>query len=106
VKPHAFDDIHPVTAMTRFGGKQDGKGRLTLGAVWGRAAMTSEETFPAGWDAERVRRLVAHYDALDEEQHVAEDEAAAGSDSSPIGVPQAKEGLATGENPPAAAPPR
>ena len=34
------------------------------------------EKFPRGWDAERVRRLIAHYDALDEEQQVAEDEAA------------------------------
>ena len=38
--------------------------------------MTSEERFPPGWDAERVRRLIAHYDALDQEQQVAEDEAA------------------------------
>ena len=38
--------------------------------------MTSEEKFPPGWDAERVRRLIAHYDALDQEQQVAEDEAA------------------------------
>ncbi len=38
--------------------------------------MTSEEKFPPGWDAERVRRLIAHYDALDEAEQVAEDEAA------------------------------
>ena len=36
----------------------------------------NEPKFPSGWDAERVRRLIAHYDALDEEQLVAEDEAA------------------------------
>lgn len=36
----------------------------------------NQEKFPPGWDAERVRRLIAHYDALDEEQQVAEDEAA------------------------------
>ena len=36
----------------------------------------SEEKFPPGWDADRVRRLIAHYDALDEDQQVAEDEAA------------------------------
>ena len=36
----------------------------------------SQEKFPPGWDADRVRRLTAHYDALDEEQQVAEDEAA------------------------------
>jgi hypothetical protein len=36
----------------------------------------NQEKLPPGWDAERVRRLIAHYDALDEEQQVAEDEAA------------------------------
>ena len=36
----------------------------------------SEEKFPSGWDAGRVRRLIAHYEALDEERQVAEDEAA------------------------------
>jgi hypothetical protein len=36
----------------------------------------NDQRFPPGWDAERVRRLIAHYDALDEEQQVAEDEAA------------------------------
>ena len=36
----------------------------------------TDQKFPAGWDAERVQRLLAHHDALDEEQQVAEDEAA------------------------------
>jgi hypothetical protein len=36
----------------------------------------SEQHFPPGWDEERVRRLIAHYDALSEEEQVAEDEAA------------------------------
>ena len=36
----------------------------------------NQENFPQGWDAERVRRLIAHYDALDEEHQVAQDEAA------------------------------
>jgi hypothetical protein len=36
----------------------------------------NQEKFPPGWDADRVRRLIARYDALDEEQQVAEDEAA------------------------------
>ena len=36
----------------------------------------NQQGFPTGWDAERVRRLIAHYDALDEDQQVAEDEAA------------------------------
>jgi hypothetical protein len=34
-----------------------------------------QQNYPQGWDADRVRRLIARYDALDEEQQVAEDEA-------------------------------
>ena len=36
----------------------------------------NDKSFPPGWDSERVQRLIAHYDALGEEQQVAEDEAA------------------------------
>lgn len=36
----------------------------------------SEQKFPPGWDADRVQRLIAHYEALAEESQVAEDEAA------------------------------
>lgn len=36
----------------------------------------SESRFPAGWDAERVKRLIDHYEGLSEEELVAEDEAA------------------------------
>ena len=32
--------------------------------------------FPAGWDEERVRRVLEHYDAQTDEEDVAEDEAA------------------------------
>ncbi len=32
--------------------------------------------FPEGWDEERVRRVLAHYEAQTEEEAVAEDEAA------------------------------
>ena len=38
----------------------------------------SEPRLPAGWDADRVKRLIDHYDGLSEEDQVAEDEAAAG----------------------------
>jgi len=37
----------------------------------------SEQKFPPGWDNERVRRLLAHYEELSEEEQVAEDEEAA-----------------------------
>ena len=32
--------------------------------------------FPPGWDEERVRRVIAHYERQTEEEAVAEDEAA------------------------------
>lgn len=32
--------------------------------------------FPAGWDEERVRRVLEHYEGQSEEEAVAEDEAA------------------------------
>ena len=36
----------------------------------------NDQKFPPGWNAERVRRLIARYDTLNKEQQVAEDEAA------------------------------
>ena len=36
----------------------------------------SEQKFPAGWDAERVDRLLSHYEQLSEEEQVATDEEA------------------------------
>jgi len=35
-----------------------------------------QSEFPPGWDAERVRRVLAHYESQSEEEAVAEDEAA------------------------------
>ena len=35
-----------------------------------------QPTFPEGWDEERVRRVLEHYDAQSDEEAVAEDEAA------------------------------
>ena len=32
--------------------------------------------FPPGWDEERVRKVITHYDELTEDEAVAEDEAA------------------------------
>lgn len=37
----------------------------------------AEQRFPAGWDAERVKRLIDDYEALSEDEQVAEDETAA-----------------------------
>ncbi len=36
----------------------------------------SQAKFPAGWDEERVSRVLEHYQAQTDEQAVAEDEAA------------------------------
>ena len=35
-----------------------------------------QPSFPPGWDAERVRRVLAHYESQTEDEAVAEDEAA------------------------------
>ena len=35
-----------------------------------------EQDFPPGWDEGRVQRLIAHYDQMDDDAMVAEDEAA------------------------------
>ena len=37
----------------------------------------SDQKFPAGWDADRVKRLIGHYDQATEDKLTAEDEAAA-----------------------------
>jgi hypothetical protein len=36
----------------------------------------SQNKFPPGWDADRVNRVLAHYESQSEEEAVAEDEAA------------------------------
>ncbi|MFQ5807628.1 MAG: hypothetical protein ACE5I3_14370 [Phycisphaerae bacterium] len=36
----------------------------------------SEARFPAGWDEDRVRRVLEHYEKQSDEEAVAEDEAA------------------------------
>ncbi|MHC4471549.1 MAG: hypothetical protein ACYS99_11355 [Planctomycetota bacterium] len=36
----------------------------------------SEKRYPPGWDEERVRRVLAHYEEQSDEEAVAEDEAA------------------------------
>ncbi len=36
----------------------------------------STQTYPAGWDDVRVRRVLDHYEAQSDEEAVAEDEAA------------------------------
>lgn len=38
--------------------------------------MKKESKYPPGWDEERVRKVLAHYEAQTEEEALAEDEAA------------------------------
>lgn len=38
--------------------------------------MSRRNRFPPGWDEERVRKVLAHYEEQAEEEAVAEDEAA------------------------------
>ena len=49
----------------------------------------TEQRFPAGWDEQRVQRLLAELDARTEEEWVAADEAAAaeGEDQAVVTVP-------------------
>jgi len=48
----------------------------------------TDNHFPAGWDEERVRRVLAHYEALTDEEAAAEDEAAfQGKEQTVIEVP-------------------
>ena len=37
----------------------------------------NKQVYPPGWDESRVQRLIEHYDQMDEESLLAEDEAAA-----------------------------
>jgi hypothetical protein len=37
----------------------------------------NESRYPAGWDAERVKKLIDYYEGLSEDEQVAEDEAGA-----------------------------
>ena len=43
-----------------------------------KETMMTGQRFPAGWDKDRVLRLIVHYDSLTEEEQLAEDEAAVG----------------------------
>ncbi len=38
--------------------------------------MREENSFPPGWDKERVRRVLDHYETLSEDEAAAEDESA------------------------------
>jgi hypothetical protein len=46
--------------------------------------MSKKTRFPPGWDEERVRRLIKHYESQTEEEAVAEDEAALDSSTATV----------------------
>jgi hypothetical protein len=50
----------------------------------------NESKYPAGWDAERVKKLIDYYESLSEDEEVAEDEAGAaeGGGQTVIVVPE------------------
>lgn len=51
--------------------------------------MREQSVFPPGWDEDRVRRVLAHYEEQTEEEAVAEDEAALEDNSQTLmGVPK------------------
>lgn len=39
-------------------------------------ALMSRQKFPTGWDADRVKRLIDHFESLSEDEWIAADEAA------------------------------
>lgn len=43
---------------------------------WVSSTVMSQTKFPLGWDEERVRRVLAHYEEQTEDETAAEDEAA------------------------------
>ena len=83
--------VHPPARRGRAGGRgrasaanggSAGTSRIAgcQGPV-GASASTQDETmnqvrYPAGWDEERVRRVLEHYETQSDEEAVAEDEAA------------------------------
>ena len=48
----------------------------------------SENKFPSGWDEERVRILLAHYEEQTEEDALAEDEAGVAPSETVMSVPR------------------
>ena len=46
----------------------------------------NSQKFPAGWNEDRVRRLIEHYDQLDDAGMIAEDEAATESEGQTLMV--------------------
>ena len=65
------DSIFVITAYDAG----EAAGGLSTAAASERTVMR-QDRFPPGWDAERVRQVLAHYEEQTEDEAVAEDEAA------------------------------
>ncbi|OHB67222.1 MAG: hypothetical protein A2Y76_12205 [Planctomycetes bacterium RBG_13_60_9] len=51
--------------------------------------MKENKNYPPGWDEDRVRRVMAHYERQNEEEAVAEDEAAFEDETlAVVGIPK------------------
>jgi hypothetical protein len=48
----------------------------------------SQDNFPAGWDEEKVRRVLAHYEEQTEEDALVEDEAGIAPSETVMNVPR------------------
>jgi hypothetical protein len=46
-----------------------------------------KQRFPAGWDEDRIKRVIAHYEETTDEELAAEDDAADGEGETVICVP-------------------
>ena len=58
--------------MRRIAGRT---GENPCGSASAQEKAMSQPKFPAGWDEERVRRVLEHYETQSDEEAVAEDEA-------------------------------
>ena len=80
------DSMFVITAYELRGETPD---RLSTAAASKRTAMRQDK-FPPGWDEERVRKVLSHYEEQTEDEAVAEDEAAfADSTQTVMEVPHA-----------------
>lgn len=80
---HGVKESEVEQVMERTGEDRPGRGgsRVAIGRTRLSKARPKEEKmsknkFPPGWDEERVRRVLAHYEDQSEEEALAEDEAA------------------------------
>ena len=67
----------PATVVAESGLEQHLRKVCAEGAAWPAPEEKMKQwKYPVGWDEERVRRVLEHYEAQSDEEAVAEDEAA------------------------------